>query len=773
MRKMKTLLSLLLCGTLLLGLLGCGAESSPANPPVTEAPTEPPVSDLYVQASQSLRDAQNLAVELTTKKAITSGAETFHLVSDQELTLTGIGTESFAARMTEGLEIGDFYDEFTEYYEDGVLYVNIYNIGRFQGGMPEGDFLARFAPAVLLDESLYADISAEETDSGITLTFSNPTGPESWALPEGAEFVRASGTARIATNGTLTKTTYTMEYVQGSTTVSMEVTAKAELADDVVLKAPPEPTVYKEVDAIEALRLYETAVMYIYSSETASSTINQTIVSQAAAYTLSELTAMHYTGTGEDHISDIQYTVTAVDSVSGTDSFSQTEHFQDGIYTYAEAGGTPERDTAVTSEDMLNYLQSYYSDNLPALDYINAAALEDVSGLLYLEMELDEKWGEDMSRYVAYQIFQDEEFLNNHASDYRTIAGTYSMALDPTTGFPLAAGMTYSGVHTIEGIDYILALELNQTYRLADIATYEELTGETLPEEIPEAQATPLLYHVTGAEGQEMYLMGTVHVGDARTAHLPNEVYDALDVSDALAVEADIMAFEEEMENNPELAAQVATAYLNPDGSATKEQLDAAVYDKAIKLLKASGNYSVNMEYMKPYLWSSSIDTFYLTLGNLSTEKGMDMRLLKLAKEQGKEIREVESALLQIEMCADFSPELQILLLEESIGYTAAEYCAETQILYDLWCAGDEVALREKLDEDLSDLTNEDIALYNEYLDAMIIWRNEGMLDVATSYLESSDTVFFAVGLAHLLQENGLVDTLREAGYTVEQVIYS
>ena len=151
----------------------------------------------------------------------------------------------------------------------------------------------------------------------------------------------------------------------------------------------------------------------------------------------------------------------------------------------------------------------------------------------------------------------------------------------------------------------------------------------------------------------------------------------------------------------------------------------------------------------------------------------MDMRLLKLAKEQSKEIREVESTLEQIEMFADFSPELQVLLLEETIAYTAAEYCTEVRSLYDQWCAGDEAALRELLAEDKSDLTEEDMTLYQEYLDAMIIRRNENMLDVATAYLESGDTVFYAVGLAHLLQENGLVDTLRDAGYTVEQVIYN
>jgi len=47
------------------------------------------------------------------------------------------------------------------------------------------------------------------------------------------------------------------------------------------------------------------------------------------------------------------------------------------------------------------------------------------------------------------------------------------------------------------------------------------------------------------------------------------------------------------------------------------------------------------------------------------------------------------------------------------------------------------------------------------------------MLEVAIEYLESDQVVFFAVGLAHLLDDvNGLVDTLRDAGYTVELVAY-
>lgn len=758
MRKMRRLLALLMCLTLLPGLLGCS----------TLIPS-PPVLDQYTHAAQPLRNAQNLAIDLITKKVITTGTDTFTLVSEQDVILTGNGTEAFAVTIVENQSIGDFRDKFTEYYKDGVLYVNIYDTGYFQGDMNEADFLARFAPGVLLNEALYSNISAEQTANGIILTFSDPTAPEAWALPAGAEFRSASGTAEISDTGILTKTTYTIEYIQGHTTVSVEVSAKAEIYNDAAPAGPSNPDIYKKIDSIDAPRLYDTAILYMYSTETASSTINQTIVCQAAGYASSEEMKMQYSGTGKNHMSDIQYTSVSRNGSAAPTTFSQTEHFEDGVYTYQVGDDAPKRNTSVTAETMINYFQEQYSDNLPALGYVISAKAEDIGGLIYLEMELDEKWGQATADDLASLLFQDADLLNNLASFYKTTDSTYYMVLDSATGFPISAGTTYSGYHKIEGTNYTLSSETAQSYRLASSDTYDMLAGETAPA----VQATPLLYHVTGEAGQEMYLMGTIHVGDSRTAFLPDEVYDALDQCNALAVEANIMDMEEEILADPELATKYTEAYMNRFHSTTKNQLDIDVYNKAVKLLKAGSRYNSNMEYMKPFVWASTIESFYLTQGHLSAEKGMDMRLLELAKEQDKEIIEVESVLSQLEMFSNFSTELQVLLLEEALNSNMAEYCNEAEALYELWCAGDEAELRKALKSDISDLPDEERALYQEYLDAMIIQRNENMLNKAIFYMKCGDTVFYAVGLAHLLQENGLVDTLREAGYTVEQVVYS
>ena len=70
-------------------------------------------------------------------------------------------------------------------------------------------------------------------------------------------------------------------------------------------------------------------------------------------------------------------------------------------------------------------------------------------------------------------------------------------------------------------------------------------------------------------------------------------------------------------------------------------------------------------------------------------------------------------------------------------------------------------------------MTEEEKALMLEYEQAIETGRNVDMLTVAEDYLNSGKTVFYAVGLAHLLADDGLVNTLRDAGYTVELVTFA
>ena len=767
--KSKKLFALLLSLVLVFSLCACTQNGGSD---ATEAPTEDPALALYAQAADALESAADLQLELTTKRKTSVGIDHYDFESRQSLNLSGIGTDAFTASLTDDMEMDTFDDLMKEYYGGGVLYVTA-DDQDFCGAMEPEEYLAQFAPVVLIDENLYGSVSSADEGDGQRITFADPTEPEGWAMPAGAEFVDAEGFALLDAEGALVESTYTITYRQAGAEVELEVTSVPSAPAEAP-KAPDDLADYRELECIEAIRLYDMATLYLCNTASASSSITETIVSQAAAYNWAQQVKMDYYGTGGAHMSKIDTTMTAAQQGGETNVSTQTELYQDGAYSISTDGGELMIDNSISASDMFYYVQEMLVENILALDYITSAKASDVGGLVYLELGLSDEYGDLMNEYINTFLYNDGQFLNNLASDYSTTAVGAFMAVDPVTGFPVAMGQEYSGSHTIDGAVYTQVYAVNQTFQVSSATAYKTVSGEDKEEKAPETTATPLLYHVTGENGQEMYLMGTIHVGDERTGFLPDAVYTALDGSDALAVEMDAIAFEEAMTTDTELAAQIAALYLNTDGSATSTLLDEEDAKEAIRLLTFSGEYSAMVELMKPAIWNQSIDNYYLTFDRgITPDKGLDVRLLKRAKDAGMEIREIESGLAQMELLTGYSADLQLLMLEETLDMTAAEYSAEARDLYEAWCRGDEAELRSLLEEDLSDMTEEEVALYEEYIHAMIIKRNESMLEVATEYLESGDTVFYAVGLAHLLQENGLVDTLREAGYTVEAVSYA
>ena len=160
MRTTKTLLSLLLCLTLLFGLSGCSTPTSaPVEPEsassvVEEAPAHPSAAEQYAQAAQPLREAKNLKLELETKKTVVVGADTFEEIVRQKLILAGLGTDAFTASVEANRSFGDFNSSTTVYYVNDTLYFTPNQGNGFRGAVTEAEYLARNAPAALLDETL-------------------------------------------------------------------------------------------------------------------------------------------------------------------------------------------------------------------------------------------------------------------------------------------------------------------------------------------------------------------------------------------------------------------------------------------------------------------------------------------------------------------------------------------------------------------------------------------------------------------------------------------
>lgn len=294
----------------------------------------------------------------------------------------------------------------------------------------------------------------------------------------------------------------------------------------------------------------------------------------------------------------------------------------------------------------------------------------------------------------------------------------------------------------------------------------EPVTGTEDP--VGAASVTPLLYRATSADGNVLWLFGSIHVGYDYFYPLPDYVYDAYESADAIAFEIDMRAFEKDTAAQAELLKLA----LYQDGTTIKDHVDPEIYEAAVDILAEYGYASSYLDLMKPTEWSSLLDMCFMEEMGLDYDLGIDYHLMDRAYADGKQILEVESAEFQYTMMANFSPELQEMLLANSIAsfYNMELSKQDMQYMVELWTSGDEEAFAAYLEEEPIFTSEEERKLYDEYNKALIVDRNLSMTDYAEAALKSDREIFICVGSAHIVGKGAIVDLLRQRGYTVERV---
>ncbi len=300
-----------------------------------------------------------------------------------------------------------------------------------------------------------------------------------------------------------------------------------------------------------------------------------------------------------------------------------------------------------------------------------------------------------------------------------------------------------------------------------------KLTYET------ESSARPMLWKVTPPEGgAAMYLMGSMHAADASLYGLPRTVTDAFDSCDALALEYDIV--DAALDFNLYMQAQMELMY--QDGTKITDHISRETYDKAVAFLTEQGLYNSMYDYLQASGWSSIIDQAVYKLLGLDTAYGVDMYFASLAHATGKEVLSMESQQFQLDMLKKAPDELWDLYISASIDkYKEGSSLAKD--LYSAYFSGDEAALSGLLYDDydpddpvLAGYTEEEktrlIEMDRQFNDIVLTQRNKTMLAKAEEYLAGDKKVFFLVGIAHLLGEDGIISGLAADGYNVERVYY-
>jgi len=303
-----------------------------------------------------------------------------------------------------------------------------------------------------------------------------------------------------------------------------------------------------------------------------------------------------------------------------------------------------------------------------------------------------------------------------------------------------------------------------------------EATPEPTPEPTPWPDTKPLIWDVKAKEGDgRLYLFGSIHVGGEGLYPLPETIMEAYNSSDALAVEVDIVAA-----SNVLTQMALMRELMYPEGDDITKHLSQETYDLAVDFLKKNGQYSPVFDRYNIYFWGSLVDAVTYGLAEMDASSGIDHYFLTKAHEEGKEILEVESISFQLDLLTKQPDLLQDYMLRSSILYMDVAI-DNLRAIFDAYRRGDEAGIMEQVYSDLEDYEFDDLEpeeaaelkrMVENYFNQLYTERNIKMAERAESYLEEGRTVFYVVGVAHMLGDTGIVNLLREAGYTVTQIIY-
>ena len=262
-----------------------------------------------------------------------------------------------------------------------------------------------------------------------------------------------------------------------------------------------------------------------------------------------------------------------------------------------------------------------------------------------------------------------------------------------------------------------------------------------------------LLWRVERAGAPASHVFGTVHVADPRVTALAPEVRKSFDGASTFAME---VLFD------PANVLQAAQRMLYLDGRELPGVIGAELWERTAPLASVVGLPPEALRRFKP--WAVAM---LLSVPRENPENILDVRLYRLALEQKKPVRELETVNEQIDTFEGLSESDQIALLRWAVANHETLRTSVQRII--------EAYLRRDLAE-LSRVSQEDIArdpgmkrLHTTLMQRLLDDRNARMAERMEPQLKSG-RAFIAVGALHLYGDRGVLARLAARGYRVSRV---
>lgn len=260
------------------------------------------------------------------------------------------------------------------------------------------------------------------------------------------------------------------------------------------------------------------------------------------------------------------------------------------------------------------------------------------------------------------------------------------------------------------------------------------------------------------SNGQMCYLLGSIHFLNSRHYPLHTTIESAFNKCDVLVVEADISG---------SAGISAATSAMHQAMYRDGRTLKGDVSSKTLDMVKQKlADMNLGVDYMmkfKPWFVAMTIMQYQLARLGYNADAGVDKYFLNKAAQTGIPVKELEGVNFQMNLFNSFSRTENEHFLLSTIVSTNKLQTQMTKMV-NAWLTGDAPTMHQNNTSYLSQYP-ELLPMYKKLNDD----RNVTMTQKIKGYMNSNKTHFVVVGAAHLIGPNGIVNLLRNNGYTVTQ----
>lgn len=253
------------------------------------------------------------------------------------------------------------------------------------------------------------------------------------------------------------------------------------------------------------------------------------------------------------------------------------------------------------------------------------------------------------------------------------------------------------------------------------------------------------------------YLLGSIHFGRPEMYPLPAPIMQAFAAADALVVEINMTAVD------PLQVAQLfAASGMYPPGESLRQHLDEVTWQRLVKAMVKLGAPEQLVAMQKPWLAALTLESLSIKQAGYDEALGIDLYFLNQAAGK-KKIIELETAVRQAELLAGLSEAAQLAMLRDSLRVMddSKEYY---QRMLDAWSKGDGAALEKMMNESFGAAAGD-----KEVETVLMTARNKNMTESLERLAKQGGTYFVVLGAGHFVGNDGIVERLKQKGFSAQQ----